>query len=234
MSGDVTASTLGLRGVGLLQGLPQHRLEALARECKWRRYDAGQPIISRNGKDNDVSLVVSGRVRVTTYSAAGREVAFHEDGAGTLFGDIAAVDDGPRSADVVALDSVLVAALPAAAFKRLLQQEPLVADRFMRRLAALVRQLSERVIDLSTQGVQSRVHAELLRLARMAPVQGNVARIEPAPRHSDIASQVSTYREQVTRELSALNKAGLLARDAGSLVIKDVSRLERLVEQGRS
>lgn len=234
MSRETDVSTQGLRGVGLLQGVPQQRLEALARECTWRRYDAGQPIISRNANDTDVSLVISGRVRVTTYSAAGRQVTFHDDPAGTVLGDLAAVDDGPRCADVVALDAVLIASLPAVAFKRLLQQEPLVSERFMRHLTGLVRQLSERVIELSTQGVQSRVHAELLRLARMAQVQGNVARIIPAPRHSDIASQVSTYREQVTRELSALNKAGLLARDAGSLVIKDLSRLERLVGQGRS
>ncbi|MDB5945538.1 MAG: transcriptional regulator, Crp/Fnr family, partial [Ramlibacter sp.] len=138
------------------------------------------------------------------------------------------------SADVVALGNVLIASLPAAGFKRLLQQEPRVAERFMRHLTGMVRQLSERVIELSTQGVQSRVHAELLRLARLAGVEGNVARIAPAPNHSDIASQVSTYREQVTRELSALHKAGLLEREAGSLVIKDLSRLERLVEQGRS
>jgi CRP/FNR family cyclic AMP-dependent transcriptional regulator len=51
--------------------------------------------------------------------------------------------------------------------------------------------------------------------------------------HSDIASQVSTYREQVTRELSALNRAGLLGREDGALVIKDLSGLQRLVEEGR-
>lgn len=234
MSIDFHVSTQGLRGVGLLQGLPQQRLEALARECAWRRYEAGQPIISRNANDKDVSLVISGRVRVTTYSAAGREVTFHDDEAGTLLGDIAAVDDGPRSADVVALDNVMIASLPAAAFKQLLRQEPVVAERFIRHLTGLVRQLSERVIELSTQGVQNRVHAELLRLARMAHVEGNVARIVPAPKHSDIASKVSTYREQVTRELSALNKAGVVSRDAGSLVVKDVSRLQQLVEEGRS
>ncbi|GAC1608439.1 MAG: hypothetical protein NVS3B2_17860 [Ramlibacter sp.] len=234
MAIEFQASTQGLRGIHLLDGLSTERLEALARECRWRRYDAGQHIIARNGVDRDVYLVISGRVRVTIYAAGGRQVTFQDEQRGAVLGDMAAIDDGPRSADAVALDSVLTASLTAAAFRRLLAQDPVVAERFMRRLTALVRVLSERVIDLSTQGVGSRIQCELLRLARLGTVQGNVARISPAPRHGDIASQVSTYREQVTRELSALNKAGLLGKEDGALVIRDLSGLQRLVEAGRS
>ena len=84
-----------------------------------------------------------------------------------------------------------------------------------------------------TGGVQNRVHAELLRLAREAGVSANKARIHPAPKHSDIASKISTYREQVTRELSALVKQGLLQRSDGGLLIPDVARLERIVTEVR-
>ena len=73
----------------------------------------------------------------------------------------------------------------------------------------------------------------MLRLARHAGVKSNTARIDPAPKHSDIASQVSTYREQVTRELTAMVKQGLLQRSRGALVIPDVARLERLVAEVR-
>jgi len=100
----------------------------------------------------------------------------------------------------------------------------------MTRLAGLVRSLSERVIDLSTLGVQNRIHAEILRLAREAGVVRNRARLDPGPKHADIASQVSTYREQVTRELSALAKAGILQKDGGALIVCDVVRLEKMVE----
>jgi len=102
------------------------------------------------------------------------------------------------------------------------------------RLGSLVRELSERVIDLSTLGVQNRIYAELLRLAREAGVTGNTARIDPAPKHTDLASRVSTYREQVTRELSALVRMGIVERGNHALVIRDVTRLERLVEEVRS
>jgi CRP/FNR family cyclic AMP-dependent transcriptional regulator len=172
-------SGLGLRHVRLLEGLPAQRLEAIAQECAWRNYASGRQIISRNAADRDVYFLVSGRVRVTTYSAAGRQVTFSDYGPGEFFGDVAAIDDMPRTADVVALESSLLASLSAPAFRRLLRAEPVLAERLLKRWAGLVRRLSERVIDLSTLGVHSRIHAEVLKLAQQAGVTGNSARIEP-------------------------------------------------------
>jgi CRP-like cAMP-binding protein len=234
MPGNVQPSILGLRGIALLEGLSAERLEALARECAWRSYRAGQRIISRAAADRDVHLIVSGRVRATTYSAAGKQVTFRDLAAGELFGEVAAIDDMPRSADVVALESALTASLSPAAFRKLLREEPAVAERVLRRLASLVRRMSERVIDLSTLGVHNRIHAELLRLARESGVKQNIARIDPAPKHADMASQVSTYREQVTRELSTLAKAGIVCKDGRALLIRDVKRLQTLVEEVKS
>jgi CRP-like cAMP-binding protein len=230
---DQQPSSIGLRSIVLLDGLPPERLDALARECAWRHYAPGQRIISREADDRDVYLIVSGSVCVTTYSAAGRQVTFRDIGAGDWFGEVAAIDGRPRTADVVALDSSLLASMSPAVFWHLLREAPPVAERMLQRLAGVVRGLSERVIDLSTLGVQNRIHAELLRLGRAAGGTGNTARIEPAPKHTEIASRVSTYREQVTRELSALVKMGILERGDHTLVILDLARLERLVEEVR-
>jgi CRP/FNR family transcriptional regulator, cyclic AMP receptor protein len=229
----VQASTLGLRNVRLLQGLASERLEILAAQCSWRRVEPGQLIVARNGRDRDVHFIVSGRVRVTTFSAGGRQVTFRDEDAGEMFGDLAAIDGRPRSADVLALDDVLVASLAPEAFRDWIATEDLVRERVLQRLAGLVRQLSERVIDLSTLGVQNRIHAELLRLARSSDAGATQVRLDPAPKHADIASQVSTYREQVTRELSALVKQGLLAKEGNALVLLDVPRLQRMVEEVR-
>jgi CRP-like cAMP-binding protein len=234
MAKPAQPSSLGLRGIALLEGLSIERLEAIARECAWRNFEPGQHIITRDAPDRDLYLIVSGRVRVTTYSAAGRQVTFRDFGAGQHLGEVAAIDGLPRSADVVALESALLASMPAAAFRRLLREEPAIAERLLRDFAGLVRRLSERVVDLSTLGVHQRLHAELLRLAREAGVRGNSARIDPAPKHADLASQVSTYREQVTRELSALARAGVLRKEGRALLVLDVARLEKMVEEVRS
>jgi CRP-like cAMP-binding protein len=227
-------SSLGLRRIELLDGLPPEKLDALAGQCAWRNFEAGKVIISRNATDRDVYLLVSGRVRITTYSQGGRQVTFRDIGAGEIFGEVAALDERPRSADVIALEPALIASLSAAAFRNLLADDRALGERMLKRLAGMVRALSERVIDLSTLGVQNRIHAELLRLAREAGVARNVARIDPAPRHADIASQVSTYREQVTREFSALTRMGVIAKEGGALVVRDVKRLEKMVEEVKS
>jgi CRP/FNR family transcriptional regulator, cyclic AMP receptor protein len=229
----VQASTFGLRKVKILQGLSEERLEILAARCAWRTVEAGQVIVARNSQDRDVHFVVSGHVRVTSFSAGGRQVTFRDEDAGDLFGDLAAIDAKPRSADVLALESVLVASLSPEQFRELIAQEPLVRERVLQRLAELVRLLSERVIELSTLGVQNRIHAELLRLARLAAGDGQRVRLDPAPKHADIASQVSTYREQVTREFSALTRQGLLEKDGTAIVLTDVERLARMVEEVR-
>jgi CRP/FNR family transcriptional regulator, cyclic AMP receptor protein len=233
MSLKVQPSSLGLRNIELLEGLSPEKLDALARQCVWRNFESGKRIISRNAADRDVYLLVSGKVRITTYSEGGRQVTFRDIASGEVFGEVSAIDDKPRSADVIALEAALIASMPPAGFRKLLTDEPLLGERMMKRLAGLVRSLSERVIDLSTLGVQNRIHAEILRLAREAGVERNSARIEPGPKHADIASQVSTYREQVTRELSALAKAGVLGKEGSALVVRDMKRLEKMVEDVR-
>lgn len=206
----VDPSILGLKRITLFEGVPLAALEEIARQCKWRRFAAGQRVISREAPDTDVYLIVSGQVRVTAFSAAGRQVMFGDMHAGQCFGDFAAIDGLSRSADVVAVEDTLVASMNPALFRRLLREHPEMSERMLRRLVACVRELTERVFDFSTLGVPNRVHAELLRLARQAGVKGNMARIEPAPKHTDIAGQISTYREQVTREISSLSCCTLI------------------------
>jgi CRP-like cAMP-binding protein len=229
----VEASVLGLRSVKLLEGVSPSALEELARQCRWRRYTTGQRVISREAGDNDVYLIVSGNVRVTAFSAGGRQVTYRDMRAGEWFGELAAIDGLSRSADVLAMEDTLVAAMSPAVFRRLLHEHAVICDRMMQRLVSSVRELTERVFEFSTLGVQNRVHAELLRLARQSGVDGNTARIDPVPKHTDIAANISTYREQVTRELSAMAKQGLIRRSGGALVIPNVERLERIVSEVR-
>jgi len=210
----------------LLQGLPAARLDAISRQCGWRQ--AGQRLVSREAADRDLHMIVAGSVRITSYSEGGRETSFRDLAAGTSYGEVSALDGLPRSVDVVALTSTVIASLPPAEFRALLREEWIVNERVLLRLTDLVRRLTGRVLDLSTRTVQRRIHDELLRLARAGQVEGNTARIDPAPRHAEMASLVSTYREQVTRELSALVKAGVLAKDGTALVVRDLDRLRSL------
>jgi CRP/FNR family transcriptional regulator, cyclic AMP receptor protein len=230
---SVKPSALGLRSVSLLRGVDPAALESLAQQCRWRRFTNGQRVVSREAQDRDVYLIIAGRVRATAFSTAGRQVTFRDIRAGDCFGELAAIDGRARSADVEALEDTVVASMSPAVFRELLHRHPSVCDCVFDRLVGLVRDLTERVFEFSTLGVQNRVHTELLRLAKQAGIRDNVARLEPAPKHADLAGKVSTYREQVTRELSTMVKQGLLQRDSRALVIPDVARLERIVAEVR-
>lgn len=226
-------AVLGLRGIRLLEGLDTPALETLSGMLEWRNCHAGQQVITRNAPDRDVYLVVAGKVQVVAFSASGKQITYREMGAGEHFGELAAIDGRARSADVIALEDSLLATMSPATFRTLLVSHEALRERMLCGLVSFVREMTDRVFELSTLGVRNRVHAELLRLARRAGVSGNVARIAPAPRHGDIASRVSTYREQVTRELSTLTAQGLIAREGNCLVVLDVALLETMVSDVR-
>jgi CRP-like cAMP-binding protein len=123
--------------------------------------------------------------------------------------------------------------LPRSLFLNLLSEHPNIALQVMMRLARIVRTADERIMDLSTLAAHNRVHAELLRQARIYIVDGGSARIEPVPVHSDIASRVSTTRETVARVLNDLARRGIVERTKDALLIHDLGRLRNMVQEVR-
>ena len=118
-------------------------------------------------------------------------------------------------------------------FLRLCRENTGVAFAVMSSLAEIVRKSTDRIMDLSTLAANNRVHAELLRQARINMANDFEARISPIPLHADIASRVSTTRETVARVLNGLARQGILERRKSALVITDVEKLYNLVEEVR-
>lgn len=140
-----------------------------------------------------------------------------------------ALAKSPRSANVEAMEACLIAVMPTSVFRSLMEGYPCVMCAVTRLLAATVRSLSERLFELSTLGIQNRVHAEILHLARESGVNNGRATISPAPKHVEIAARVSANREQVAKELSAMARQGLVKKADRALVIPDIARLEQVV-----
>lgn len=228
------AAERSLAGVKLLAEVSATERAALEQHAVFRRYMAGEQIIDRQSDSRDMFCVVRGTVRVVVYSASGREVSFDDIDAGGYFGELAALDSRPRSASVVALTNTVVAAISPAVLERVLLEHPKISLALMRRLTLMIRQATDRIVDLSTLGANNRVYAELLRLAKPnAKDAGKTNVIRPVPIHSDIAARVSTTRETVARVLSDLAKKQLAVKEGSSLIIKDIKRLRDMVEQFR-
>lgn len=219
-----------LAGIRLLSQLRPETLSDLERRCRWRRYAANEEILSRDSDSEDVLFVVEGRVRVVNYSITGREIAFATVEAGGYFGELAAIDGEPRSANVIALEDSRLGALAPMMFRNLLLDHPDIAMRVLKRLARIVRTCDDRIMDLSTLGAVQRVHVELLRLAEPDPATPGLWVIRSMPTHKDIASHASTARETVARVLSQLAGAGIVERNRKTLYIRNRPRLERLAE----
>jgi CRP-like cAMP-binding protein len=222
-----------LKGVDLLKDLLPHELVEIEDLCRFKTFRAGSQVFDRQADTRDVFFVVRGRVRIVNYSMSGREITLDDIGAGGHFGELAAIDSKPRSAAVLAVEDSLIVALPQRHFIEALEKYPSISLRVMKRLARMVRASTERIMDLSTLAANNRVQAELLRQAHDTVKDDNTAVIKPIPVHSDIASRVSTTRETVARVLSDLTRQGILERTRDSLVIRDVQRLEEMVEEVR-
>lgn len=222
-----------LNGVSILGCLSRSALQRVATSCKWCRFEAGQHILVYQDRSTDIHFLATGRVRVIIYSPEGKAVVFTDLRAGAMFGEIAAIDRGPRSASVEALETSIIASLSAGQFEDLLLREPAVAFATLRHITSEVRRLSERVLEFSTLIVQNRIQAELLRLANDAGQQDGQAMLSPAPSLSDIADRISTHREAVSRELARLASIGVARRESGDLRIIDVARLATLVREAK-
>ncbi|MEX2648073.1 MAG: Crp/Fnr family transcriptional regulator [Alphaproteobacteria bacterium] len=220
-----------LDNIAILRELDAEDRRTLARRCAWRRFAAGQSIVTYRDPSRTVFFVVEGRARAKIYAYSGREVAFREIVAGDMFGEFAAIDDAPRSASVEAVTDALVAAMPAEVFRDAVTGHPGVALAMLNRLVGQLRALTERVFEFSTLAVRQRVRAELLRLAETADRGDNTARISPIPTQALIASRISTHREAVAREMSRLANLGIVRRHRGALVVTDLGRLRRMADE---
>jgi len=225
----VTKGQSSLAGVAILARLSPEALAGVERRCAFRRYAPGESIVGYLDQSDEVFFIISGEVRVTIYSLAGKAVSFRELGPGEVFGEYPAIDQGPRSASVEARTSCLVATLPGAAFRELIESEPMVAQAMLPQLVTKIRALTTRVYEFSTLAVSNRIQAELLRLANLGTKDGTGARVDPAPTHTEIAARVSTHREAVTRELTRLARIGIIEREKNALLVTDLERLAEMV-----
>lgn len=220
-----------LAHIALLADMPVAERTALARECRWQKFHRGQQVFDKDSDNRDVMFVAAGRLSVTGYSLAGKEISFAEIGPGDHFGEVAALDGEPRSASVAAEADCELAALNPNRFRALLEEHPALAVQVMRRLTAIIRRSTERLMDFTTLNAHQRVCAELLRMAKPSQAVSGAWDIYPLPTQATIASRVGATRETVARILGELIKGGLIIKKGRSITVPDRGRLELLTQR---
>ncbi len=226
----MTQAVETLARVPLFRSLDEDAIRRLDAGCTWRRAGAKEWVLDYEAGGTDLFFVLRGHVRVV-INAASREVILRDIRDGEFFGELAAIDQSPRSAGIVAITDTLVARMPAGVFRRVVHEHPDVCDQLLQTLVAQIRTLANRANEQSNLGVRQRLYAELLRLAR-APVGGNGHLVvSPPPTHAELAARVSSHREAITRELNALARGKLIERRRGAIVLLDADRLRGMIAE---
>jgi CRP/FNR family cyclic AMP-dependent transcriptional regulator len=214
------------RIISLFEDLTDAQLARIAQSCVVRTYERHAQILGEHDHANDVFFILDGSARINSVSAEGREIIYSDLGVGDIFGEFAAIDGLPRSANLIALTDCLLARMSAAKFFDLLRENGTVSTRLVQLLVAKIRRMSERVFEVSALAVRERVRRELLRLAAHGTRSGKSVVIQPAPTHYDLAARIGSHREAVTRELNRLEQEHIVEISRREIRIVDLGLLQ--------
>ncbi|MGB3192311.1 MAG: Crp/Fnr family transcriptional regulator [Limnoraphis sp.] len=208
------------------EGLPTEAIDKATAHIVGRQHPPNQVILLENDWGSSVYFILDGWVKIRTYNLDGKEVTLNILGKGEIFGEMAALDEVPRSTDVITLAPTMIGNMPAQDFVELISTEPKAGIRLAQLMGRRLRQVNRR-LRLRESDSTSRVADILLFLAEgQGKTTENGTHIPNLP-HRELSGLSGLARETVTRVLSKLEKKGLIFRDKDILRIPDVHALER-------
>ncbi len=208
-----------LRRVPLLAGLSEQQLEALAAASLRRSYPKGRTIVSEGEPSQSLYILLAGRAKVQRSDAEGKEVILAVLGSGEFFGEMSLIDDSPRSASVITLETCEFMAINKDAFKSLLQQSTEMGMAIMRGLVRRLREADKKIETLALLDVYGRVARVLLDFSE--DVGGERVVRSKLPRQ-EIAKMIGASREMVSRVMKGLEIDGyIVPLPEGKLVLRE-------------
>jgi CRP/FNR family cyclic AMP-dependent transcriptional regulator len=215
----------------LFSGLAENELSFLAQRAVQRRYAAGKIIFSEGEPCSGLYVIESGQVRIFKTSAGGREQVLSIEGPGSSIAELPVFDGGDYPASACALDNATLLFVSKQDFQALCLAHPQVALKVLKVVGARLRRLVGIIEELSFTTVRHRLAAFLLRLAKKEgkPSAAGVRILLPAS-NQELAAQIGTVRELVSRNLSRLQSEGILKIDGRHVTICNWKALEAEVD----
>jgi CRP-like cAMP-binding protein len=212
----------------LLEPAARAALEAAGSRQQYAR----AAVIFREGSPSvSVIIVRSGRVKVASDTASGTEVVLAIRGPGALLGELSAIDGGPRSATVTALEPVGLLAIASTEFERLLLDHPRIAFVLMRELTRRLRDADRKRIEFGAFDTTGRVAARLVELAdRFGQQTDEGLRIDLPLSQDELAGWTGSSREAVTKALRTLRAQGWIRTGRLRVIITDMDALRERAE----
>ncbi|HEY2188022.1 MAG TPA: Crp/Fnr family transcriptional regulator [Caldimonas sp.] len=191
-------------------------LREIARQGGVRAYPANAVLINEGDTSDSLFIVLSGRVKVYSNNADGKEIVITTHGAGGYVGELA-LDGGVRSASVMTLEPTTCSVVSGANLREFVAAHPDFASHLILKLIRSVRQATESVKSLALEDVYERV-VRLLNDISDA-VDGGKRSVRERLTQQDIADRVGASREMVSRIFKDLTAGGYLEVSSGRIVI---------------
>ncbi|HZU28570.1 MAG TPA: Crp/Fnr family transcriptional regulator [Bryobacteraceae bacterium] len=216
-----------LARVPIFSGLNDAELGFLAERTTRRQCSPGEMLFSEGEPCTGLYVVERGHIRIFKMSSSGREQVLSIDGPGGSIAEIPVFDGGNYPASASAVDNASLLFLSKADFQTLCLAHPQVALKVLRTVGARLRRLVRIIEELSFTTVRHRLASFLLHLAQQEGRQTaeGIAVLLPA-NQQEVAAQIGTVRELISRNLSRFQAEGLLAMEGREVIIRDLKQLE--------
>jgi CRP/FNR family cyclic AMP-dependent transcriptional regulator len=223
-----------LRRVEIFASLEDRELDRLLEVTTTRRLRAKEALFHKGDPGNQLYGVLSGRLKVLSTSADGREVVFGLSGVGDVIGEVALIDLNDRSATVIALEASELLTLHRRDLLPFLERYPKVAIHIASVMARRVRDLSLHTEEAQFMPLASRLAKKVLRLSSVygKEIEGGAVAIEIRLSQQDLADLVGTTRESVNKQLRSWEDQGVVELKRARITVRDPKALEDISELG--
>ncbi len=221
-----------LKGSTFLGLLSDPALQALVRSGRVKNYAAGEVICRRGDQGDSVLVVLSGTLKIKNTTLDGRDVGLNFLGVGDVAGEIAVLDGGERTADIVALDETEVFAIYRRDVLPMLIGHPQAMLAIVEVLCEKLRTATA-IIEDATHDMLGRVARGLMRLAQQhGRRRKDRTKINLKLSQVELGSYVGLSRANVSRQLTELKARGAIELDFGHIVILDEKVLIEAISTG--
>jgi CRP/FNR family transcriptional regulator, cyclic AMP receptor protein len=213
----------------ILPSLPEHLAAELFAGATPRHLKSGEALFHLGGSGDGCYRLEKGLLKVVISSPRGDDRILAVLGPGSLTGELALIDGGPRSASVFAIRDSQLSFIRRKIFEQCTQQHPEIYLYLVKVLAARLRETDETVAAANFMTVEARLARALLDLARHFREQDNAERIviTHKVRQSDLAAMAGVARENVNRVLSDWSRRQIVTRTSGFYSLNDLAALRK-------
>lgn len=214
----------------LLGRLSLREIEALLTYSRVEHYAAGEEIFAKGSLGHTMSAVLSGTAKISCVSEEGKEIVLNIINAGEIFGEIAVLDGGERSADAIAMTGCELLVMPRRTLMPIFENHADICLTLIKILCQRLRRTSEQVEDLLFRHLDSRIAKALLQLAdRPGRAEVGNRGLDLHLSQSELGNIVGSSRESINKQLQVWQRAGLIEIAKGAIVIRDAAAIGMLV-----